>query len=591
MVAPATTKADLTEESAEFGRILPLYPMTEGMTQRIMRQVTAAALEAGAAQVPDVLPREFCRDRELPGVEKALHDVHFPADPKLAAAARRRLAYEELFLFQTALALQRSALDKGGGVSFKIGPNVDGRIRRLFPFTFTPAQDRVIAEVAADMRSEHPMNRLLQGDVGCGKTVVAVYAMLAALAESSKRRQVALMAPTEILAEQHFLTLDSLLERARVRPALLTSGVLGAERERVLGGLAQRRGGHGGRHARPHPGARGVPQPLARRGGRAAPLRRAPAAGPAREGAAAGRPHHDGHARSRARSRWPTSRDMDVSVIDQMPPGRSPVETALYMPSDWDRAFSAARVELDAGRRVFVIYPLVEENRDLDLTSAKEGYEQLSRIFAGYRCCLLHGQMPPAQKQQAMDDFRTGRCPVMAATTVVEVGIDVPEATVMIVQHAERLGLAQLHQLRGRIGRGQLAGQVLPAGGPEHRRGLAPVDGADGDDGRFPHRRGGPAAARAGAALRHAAERDAGVPRLRLQGPGAAEAGARRRGGSRECRPGARAAGARAAAGGRDGAVRGPLQPGGGGLRGAAIPRPGRRGRAPGPSGGIPVRA
>ncbi len=296
MVAPATTKADLTEESAEFGRILPLYPMTEGMTQRIMRQVTAAALEAGVAQVPDVLPREFCRDRELPSIEKALRDVHFPADPKLADAARRRLAYEELFLFQTALALQRSALTKGGGVSFKIGPNVDRRIRRLFPFAFTPAQDRVIAEVAADMRSEHPMNRLLQGDVGCGKTVVAVYAMLAALAESSKRRQVALMAPTEILAEQHFLTLDSLLERARVRPALLTSGVVGAERERVLGGLA--RGEVDmvvGTHALIQEHVR-VPQPLARRGGRAAPLRRAPAAGPAREGAAAGRPHHDGHA-------------------------------------------------------------------------------------------------------------------------------------------------------------------------------------------------------------------------------------------------------------------------------------------------------
>ncbi len=170
---------------------------------------------------------------------------------------------------------------------------------------------------------------------------------------------------------------------------------------------------------------------------------------------------------------------MDVSVIDQMPPGRSPVETALYMPSDWDRAFDAARKELDAGRRVFVIYPLVEENRDLDLTSAKEGYEQLSRTFAGHRCCLLHGQMPPAQKQQAMDDFRTGRCPVMAATTVVEVGIDVPEATVMIVQHAERLGpgaappVARPHRARA------LAGALLPAGRPEHRRGLAPADGAD----------------------------------------------------------------------------------------------------------------
>ena len=461
MVAPAATKGAAPEESPEFGRILPLYPMTEGMTQRIMRQVTAAALEVGAALVPDVLPREFCRDRELPGIEKALRDVHFPTDPKWAAAARRRLAYEELFVFQTALALQRSVLAKGGGVSFKVGPNVDGRIRRLFPFEFTPAQDRVIAEVAADMRSERPMNRLLQGDVGCGKTVVAVYAMLAALAESSKRHQVALMAPTEILAEQHFLTLDSLLERARVRPALLTGGVEAAERERVLGGLA--RGDVDlvvGTHAliQEHVQFRnlalvvvdeqhrfGVRQRLALREKGPPPDVLIMTATPI--------------PRTLALAYFA---DMDVSVIDQMPPGRSPVETALYMPPDWDRAFDAAREQLAAGHRVFVIYPLVEENRDLDLTSATEGFEQLSReTFPGYRCCLLHGQMPPAQKQRAMDDFRSGRCPVMAATTVVEVGIDVPEATVMIVQHAERLGLAQLHQLRGRIGRGRHPGRCF----------------------------------------------------------------------------------------------------------------------------------
>ncbi|MCK4375790.1 MAG: DNA helicase RecG, partial [Candidatus Brocadiae bacterium] len=148
--------------------------------------------------------------------------------------------------------------------------------------------------------------------------------------------------------------------------------------------------------------------------------------------------------------------DMDVSVIDQMPPGRRPVRTELYVPADWDRAFDAAREELRSGRSVFVVYPLVEENRELDLTSAKEGYEELSgKVFPGHSCCLLHGQMAPKQKQEVMEGFRAGRYQVMAATTVVEVGIDVPQATVMIVQHAERLGLAQLHQLRGRIGRGK----------------------------------------------------------------------------------------------------------------------------------------
>jgi ATP-dependent DNA helicase RecG len=461
MVAPAVAMGTTPEDSPEFGRILPLYPMTEGMTQRIMRQVTAAALEAGAALVPDVLPREFCRALGLPGIERALLDVHFPPSSEAAQAARRRLAYEELLVFQTALALRRSVLEQSGGVSFKVGPNVDRRIRRLFPFAFTEAQDRVIAQVAADMRAERPMNRLLQGDVGCGKTVVAVYAMLAALAESSKRRQVALMAPTEILAEQHFLTLEGLLERARVQPALLTSGVDPAERERVLSGLAS--GGVNlivGTHALIQEQVRfrnlalvvvdeqhrfGVRQRLALREKGPPPDVLIMTATPI--------------PRTLALAYFA---DMDVSVIDQMPPGRSPVRTTLYMPPDWDRAFAAAREELAAGRRAFVIYPLVEENRDLDLTSAKEGYEQLSRsTFAGFSCCLLHGQMPPARKQQAMDDFRAGRCQVMAATTVVEVGIDVPEATVMIVQHAERLGLAQLHQLRGRIGRGSHPGRCF----------------------------------------------------------------------------------------------------------------------------------
>ena len=461
MVAPAATVGQKPEESPEFGRLLPLYPMTEGMTQRIMRQVTAAALEAGAGQVPDVLPRDFCRARELPPIEKALLDVHFPSTPQAAEAGRRRLCYEELFVFQTALALRRSVIERSGGVSFRIGPNVDRRIRRLFPFTFTAAQDRVIEEVAADMRSERPMNRLLQGDVGCGKTVVAVYAMLAALAQSSKRRQVALMAPTEILAEQHFLTLDLLLGRASVRTALLTSGIEGAQRQEVLRGLAS-----GdvdlvvGTHALIQEQVSfrnlalivvdeqhrfGVRQRLALREKGPPPDVLIMTATPI--------------PRTLALAYFA---DMDVSVIDQMPPGRSPVETTLYMPPDWDRAFAAAREELAAGRRVFVIYPLVEENRDLDLTSAREGYELLSReTFAGYACCLLHGQMPPAEKQRAMDAFRTGRCQVMAATTVVEVGIDVPEATVMIVQHAERLGLAQLHQLRGRIGRGRHPGKCF----------------------------------------------------------------------------------------------------------------------------------
>jgi ATP-dependent DNA helicase RecG len=461
MVAPDYQVGPAPEESDKFGGILPIYPLTEGLSQGVMRKVVAGALELGAAEMEDVFPRAFRSRKGLPPITQALYDVHFPREMTDAEAARRRLTYEELFVFQTALALRRAAVRSTRGVSFRIGPNVDRRIRRLFPFPFTAAQDRVVGEVAADMRSGRPMNRLLQGDVGSGKTVVALYAMLAALAESSRGCQAALMAPTEILAEQHYLSLESLLGRARVRTALLTGGAGGEGRRAGLRRLA--RGEVDlvvGTHALIQGDVRfrnlglvvvdeqhrfGVRQRLALRQKGPPPDVLIMTATPI--------------PRTLALACFA---DMDVSVLDEMPPGRRPVETRLCGPSEWDAAFEAARRELERGRSVFVIYPLVEESRELDLTSAKKGFELLrSEVFPDCPCCLLHGQMPHRAKRDVMERFREGRCRVMAATTVVEVGIDVPAATVMIVQHAERLGLAQLHQLRGRIGRGEHAGKCF----------------------------------------------------------------------------------------------------------------------------------
>ncbi|MHC5034065.1 MAG: ATP-dependent DNA helicase RecG [Planctomycetota bacterium] len=465
MVAPDCQVGDAEPE--KFGRILPVYPLTEGISQGVLCKLMLAALELAATGMPEILPRTLCHEKHFPDITQALHDVHFPRSMQDMAAARRRLCYEELFVFQTALALRRASLQQTQGIAFRVGPNVDRRIRRLFPFSFTSAQDRVIEEVAADMRSARPMNRLLQGDVGSGKTVVAVYAMLAALAESSRGYQAALMAPTEILAEQHFLTLGSLLEKARIRTALLTSAASSQERRRNLDLLA---GGEldlvVGTHALIQRDVRfrnlglvvvdeqhrfGVRQRLALREKGPPPDVLIMTATPI--------------PRTLAMAYFA---DMDVSIIDEMPPGRSAIRTELYLPTDWDKAFDAAREELAAGRGVFVVYPLVEENRELDLTSAKEGFEQLSRrVFPDHSCCLLHGQMPQRTKQEAMEGFRAGRHQVMAATTVVEVGIDVPQATVMIVQHAERLGLAQLHQLRGRIGRGQHPGRCFLLADPK----------------------------------------------------------------------------------------------------------------------------
>jgi len=447
------------EESDKFGDILPIYPLTKGIYQRLMRKLMRAALQEAAGELPEVLPRNIRKQKDILPFPKALARTHFPSSWEQQKAARRSLNYGELFLFQTALALRRQTMRKAEGISFKIGPNVDRHIRGLFPFDFTSAQNRVIKDARCDMRSETPMYRLLQGDVGCGKTVVAAYAMLAALAETSKGYQTALMAPTAILAEQHYLTLQDLLEKADVRTQLLTTQSDRSQRQENLRRIAE---GEVdlvvGTHALIQEDVRfrnlglvvvdeqhrfGVRQRLnlSRKGATpdvlimtATPIPRTLA--------------------------LTCFADMDLSIIDEMPPGRKDVHTGVYPPARWDDAFTAAVKELEKGYRVFVVYPLVEENKELDLKSATEGYEELSSgIFADYECCLLHGQMPAEQKRQVMEDFRDGTYQVMVATTVIEVGIDVPEATVMIIQHAERLGLAQLHQLRGRIGRGQRDGK------------------------------------------------------------------------------------------------------------------------------------
>ena len=447
------------QESGKFGCILPVYPLTEGVPQRVMRGLQRAALAEGLGEVPEVLPDDLRGRKGLLSAAEALREAHFPSDMKRKDAAWRRLTYEELFVFQVALALRRVSRLGEEGIAFRVGPNVDRRIRRLFPFSFTGAQERAVAEIVADMRAGRPMNRLLQGDVGCGKTAVAVYALLAALAEKSKGYQVALMAPTEILAEQHYLTLQFLLKDAKLEMLFLTGALEKKRRQEALRRIAGGRAGLVvGTHALIQTDVRfrrlalvvvdeqhrfGVQQRMALKQKGLPPDVLIMTATPIPRTLA-----------------MACLGDMDVSVIDEMPPGRLPGQTFLYPPERWQEAFSAALAELERGRRVFVVYPLVEEDRDLDLTSAVEGFEELSGgVFREYKCCLLHGQMRPERKQRVMEGFRDGQFQVMVATTVIEVGIDVPEATVMIVQHAERLGLAQLHQLRGRIGRGAHAGR------------------------------------------------------------------------------------------------------------------------------------
>jgi len=466
IVSPDYATGESPEKSPKFGNLLPVYPLTEGVSQRLMRQLVRRALDMAAEEVLDAVPLEIAGEKGFRSKLSALWDVHIPSTPEKASQARRRLAYEELLVFQSALALQRTKVKYSRGYSFKVGHNVEKRIRCLFPFSLTEAQNRVINELRGDLRAARPMHRLLQGDVGCGKTVVAVYALLSVLAESSKQYQTAFMAPTEVLAEQHFLTLENLLAETKVRTVLLKGSIKATQRRENL-----RRIEEGevdlvvGTHALIQQGVKfhrlalavideqhrfGVRQrlELTRKGLRpdilmmtATPIPRT--------------------------LTLTCFGDMDVSVIDRMPPGRQPVYTEWLAREQWRKAYVKALKELKAGRRVFVIFPLVEANEELDLTSATEAYDVLrSGVFKDFKCCLMHGRMPAHDKRKAMEGFRKGSFQVMVATTVVEVGIDVPEATVMIVQHAERLGLSQLHQLRGRIGRGDKPGYCyLLAGG------------------------------------------------------------------------------------------------------------------------------
>ena len=440
------------DEPLHAQRIVPIYPASAGIGQKRFRRILRAALDGFRGQAPDVLPDDLCQQRRLLPIAQALEQIHFPETMKAAELARKRLVYEEFFTLETAIALRKRGIQADvEGIAFDIPPKVDRRIRQRFPFRLTGAQERAIAEIAADMRRPQPMNRLLQGDVGAGKTVVAAYAMLAAIADG---HQAALMAPTEILAEQHHRTLSTLLKGSRVRTLLHLGGATAATRREKLAAIAV---GEVdlvvGTHA------------LIQRDVEFARL-----------GLVVVDEQHKFGVLQRAALRWKGARpdclvmtatpiprslaltvfgDLDLSTLDELPPGRQPIATRIVTPKDRLAAFRLVRRELAEGRQAFVVYPLVEESETSDLKSATAMVRKLQRdAFPDHAVGLLHGQMKGDEKQARMAAFRDGETRVLVCTTVVEVGVDVPNATVMAIEHADRYGLSQLHQLRGRIGRG-----------------------------------------------------------------------------------------------------------------------------------------
>jgi len=460
-------------------RYRAVYPATEGVSSSAIEKAIAAALPLAMPLLEDHLPADFRERRALPSFADAFRMIHAPANPDEAASARRRLAYDELLLLQLGVMMRRRQLrERFTADPLACTPEIDRHITRRLPFALTPDQRAVIDEIAADCARTSPMNRLLQGDVGAGKTVVALHAMLLAVAS---RHQAALMAPTELLAEQHATTIRRLLSESKVRLALLTGALTARERRETTAAIEA---GEVdlviGTHAILTESVKfkslalvvideqhrfGVHQRATLRDKR-------------------GESDRVPHVLVMTATPIPRTLsltvfgDLDISTIRHLPPGRQPIATRVVGPEKAPEVYSYAAERIRAGEQAYVVVPSIEEG-DRGLKDVVSHMAWLSNgPFAGLRVAGIHGRLPVAERDEAMDRFRGGSLDVLVATVVIEVGVDVPNASLMIVEHAERFGLAQLHQLRGRIGRGtrrSLCVLIGAPGNPEAEQRLAAI--------------------------------------------------------------------------------------------------------------------
>ncbi|MEY4799554.1 MAG: hypothetical protein RLZZ213_1, partial [Cyanobacteriota bacterium] len=446
--------------SETIGRLLPVYGLTEGLGADRLRQVVEAVIPL-VSSWPDPLPEALRRSQKLMGRSEALTQIHGPSGQEQLQASRRRLVFDEFLLLQLGLAQRRRQLSLRPAPPLALPPGGEGLVQQfltILPFGLTGAQQRVLAEIRADLARPQPMARLVQGDVGSGKTVVALASLLTAIEAGC---QGALMAPTEVLAEQHYRKLAEWLPQLHVTSALLTGSTPAPRRRQLLQDLV-----NGqlqllvGTHAL-------LEDPVQFD----------------RLGLVVVDEQHRFGVRQRNRllakglqphlltmTATPIPRtlalslhgDLDVSQIDELPPGRQPIRTSMIKGSQRQRGYELIREQVALGQRAYVVLPLVEESEKLELRSAVEVHRQLSEEeFPDLAVGLLHGRLSSAEKQAAIGAFASGQTQVLVSTTVVEVGVDVPEASVMVIEHAERFGLAQLHQLRGRVGRGAAASYCL----------------------------------------------------------------------------------------------------------------------------------
>jgi ATP-dependent DNA helicase RecG len=448
----------LAADPVNFGRIVPVYPLTEGLNQKLMRKVMREIVDVFLPSVQELIPLSILESMSLPGLRQSLRDIHLPSlDVKLEdlnerrTAAHRAIAFDEFFFWELGLALKKRGVTLEEGIAFQVTHRYTKQLARMLPFDLTAAQRRVLSEIKNDMMAPHPMHRLVQGDVGSGKTLVA---LMAALVAVENGYQVAIMAPTEILAEQHWHTIHRWCSELGIHTVLMTAGMKGKEKTeslaKIADGAAQivigthaviqekvefARLGLGIIDEQHRFGVlqRGI---LKKKGSdpdilvmTATPIPRTLA--------------------------MTLFGDLSLSVIDELPPGRTPVETRIFFESRRSQAYDIIRTEIAKRHQAYVIYPLVEETEKSDLKAATQMAEHLgTEIFPELRIGLLHGRLSPDEKEAVMGSFKACELDILVATTVIEVGIDVPNATVMVIEHAERFGLSQLHQLRGRVGRG-----------------------------------------------------------------------------------------------------------------------------------------
>ncbi len=450
----------------DFGAVIPVYPEVDGVYPKVLRQVMRRVVKHYCAQVEETLPAQLRARHELPGIVAALEQVHFPAPDadvdelnRFRSPAHRRLVFEEFLLLQLGLALRRKRYKKNGGFSLAAACDLESLSRSLFGFELTAGQKRVLDEIVTDMASAEPMNRLLQGDVGSGKTALGI---LAAIVAARSGAQTAFMAPTEILAEQHFKQIKRLMiaggRQGFLDVVFISSSVKGVARREALQKISSGKaqlvvGTHALIEERVKFKRLGLC--VIDEQHRFGVLQRASL-------------RAKGHRPDvLVMTATPIPRtlsltiygDLDVSILDELPPGRSPIKTFVLSGSQVGQAYRFVRDEAACGGQAYLVYPLVDESEKIDLRDASRMFQKLGAgAFAGLKLGLLHGKMASGEKDMVMSRFTRGELQVLISTTVIEVGVDVPAATVMVVEHAERFGLSQLHQLRGRVGRGKRPG-------------------------------------------------------------------------------------------------------------------------------------